>query len=130
MPEGDSYAHAARRVGAALSGATIEGVAGSAPAIRRWSARILDSRVTNVRSRGKRLLITLDSEITISSHLGMNGRVRVAPGNRRPGPESLLLQTATHHVVFNAARIDADKTTVIEAGLARLVCWTPTSNPT
>jgi endonuclease VIII len=120
MPEGDSYARAARRVEAALSGSTIEAVAGSAPAVRRWSAKILDSRVTDVRSRGKRLLITFDSGITISGHLGMNGRVRVAAGKGRPGPESLLLQTATHHVTFHAARIDADRTAVIEASLGRL----------
>ena len=120
MPEGDSYARAARRVEAALSEATIEVVAGSAPAIRRWSAKILDSRVTHVRARGKHLLITFDSGITISGHLGMNGRVRVGTGQRRPGPESLLLQTATHHVVFQAARIDADRTALIEAMLERL----------
>lgn len=120
MPEGDSYARAARRVQAALAGATIQAVAGSSPAVRRWSARILDSRVTNVRSYGKRLLVTLDSGITISGHLGMNGRVRVAAGNRRPGPESLLLQTANSHVTFHAARIDVDKTAVIEASLERL----------
>ena len=120
MPEGDSYARAARRVDAALSGATIEAVAGSAPAVRRWSAKILDSRVTDVRSYGKRLLITFDSGITISGHLGMNGRVRAAEGKRRPGPESLLLQTATHHVTFHAARIDVDRTAVIEVSLERL----------
>src|SRR5688572_26143308 len=120
MPEGDSYARAARLVGAVLSGSAIEAVAGSAPAIRRWSPRILDARVTAVRSQGKRLLIALDSGITISAHLGMNGRVRVGPGTRSPGPESLLLQTATHHVVFNAAKIEAGRTAVIEAGLRRL----------
>jgi endonuclease-8 len=120
MPEGDSYARAARRVGAALSGATIVGIAGSAPAIRRWSAKILDSRVTDVRSRGKRLLITFDCGITISGHLGMNGRVQVGAGVRRPGSESLLLQTSTHHVVFQGARVDADRAAVMEAKLARL----------
>ena len=120
MPEGDSYARAARRVGAALSGATIVGIAGSAPAVRRWSAKILDSRVTDVHSRGKRLLIRFDCGITISGHLGMNGRVQVGPGMRRPGPESLLLQTAAHYVVFQAARVDADRTAVIEARLERL----------
>ena len=120
MPEGDSYARTARRVGAALSEATIVGVAGSAPAVRRWSAKILDSRVTEVRSRGKRLLITFDCGVTISGHLGMNGRVQVGPGTRRPGPESLLLQRATDYVVFQAARIDADRTAVIEASLERL----------
>ena len=120
MPEGDTYARAARRVEEALSGAIIETVAGSAPAVRRWSGKILDSRVTEVRSRGKRLLITFDSGVTISGHLGMDGRVRAAPGLRSPGSESLLLQTATHHVVFHAARIDADRTAVIEAGLERL----------
>ena len=50
----------------------------------------------------------------------MSGRVQVALGQRRPGPESLLLQTATHNVVFHAARIEADRTAVIEAGLERL----------
>ena len=120
MPEGDSYARAARKVGAVLSGSVIEAVAGSAPAVRRWSARILGSRVTEVRSQGKRLLVTFDSGITISGHLGMNGRVWVRPGKRSPGPESLLLQTATHHVVFSAAKIEAGRTAVIEAGLRRL----------
>ena len=120
MPEGDSYARAARRVGSVLSGKTIETVAGSSPAIRRASAKILGARVTEVRSRGKRLLIELDTGITISSHLGMNGRVRVGPGRRSPFAETLLLQTATHHVVFNAARIEADRTAVIEARLGRL----------
>lgn len=120
MPEGDSYARAARRVGTALSGATIVGIAGSAPAVRRWSAKILDSRVTDVRSRGKRLLITFDCGVTISGHLGMNGRVQVGPGMRRPGPESLLLQTGGHYVVFQAAKVDADRAAVIEAKLERL----------
>ena len=120
MPEGDSYARAARRVGAALSGATIVGIAGSAPAVRRWSAKILDSRVSDVRSRGKRLLITFDCGVTISAHLGMNGRVQVGSGMRRPGPESLLLQTAANYVVFHAARVDADRPAVIEAKLERL----------
>lgn len=120
MPEGDSYARAARRVEAVLAGATIVGVAGSAPAVRRWSAKILDSRVAGVRSVGKRLLIAFDSGVTISGHLGMNGRVQVGAGVRRPGPESLLLQTAAHHVIFHGARVDADRAGVIEAGLERL----------
>ena len=120
MPEGDSYARAAARVGAVLSGQRIERVAGSAAATRRWSARIIEARVTGVRSRGKRLLITLDTGITISGHLGMNGRVRVGRGMREPGAESLLLQTSQHHVLFNAARIEAGRSAVIEAGLARL----------
>lgn len=120
MPEGDSYARAARRVDAVLSGETIDEVAGSSPTIRRWSDRILDSRVTGVRSVGKRLLIALDSGVTISTHLGMSGRVQVGTGRRRPGSETLLLQTASHHVVVSAARIDTDRTAVIEAGLRRL----------
>lgn len=120
MPEGDTYARAARRVEAALSGATIVGIAGSSPAVRRWSAKILDSRVTDVRSLGKRLLITFDSGVIISGHLGMNGRVLVGAGVRTPGPESLLLQTAERHVVFQAARVDADRAAVIEARLERL----------
>ena len=120
MPEGDSYARAASRVGAVLSGEEIELMAGSAPATRRWSDRIVGARATEVRSHGKRLLITLDTGITISGHLGMNGRVWVGRGRRDPGSESLLLQTAQYHVVFNAARIDADRSAAIEAGLARL----------
>ena len=120
MPEGDSYARAARRVGAALSGGTIIGIAGSSPAVRRWSAKILDSRVTDVRSLGKRLLIAFDCGVIISAHLGMNGRVQVGAGVRRPGSENLLLQTAAHHVVLRAARVDADRAAVIEAGLERL----------
>lgn len=120
MPEGDTYARAAARVGAVLSGQQIEAMAGSATAPRRWSARIIGARVTEVRSRGKRLLITFENGITISSHLGMNGRVRVGRGMRRPGSESLLLQTSGHHVVFDAARIEAGRSAVIEAALARL----------
>ena len=120
MPEGDSYARAAARVGAVLSGQQIEQMAGSAGATRRWSARIIGARVTEVRSRGKRLLITFDTGITISGHLGMNGRVRVGRGMREPGSESLLLQTSQHHVVFDAARIEAGRNAAIEAGLARL----------
>lgn len=120
MPEGDSYARAAARVGAVLLGQQIEAMAGSAAATRRWSARIIGARVTGVRSRGKRLLITFETGITISGHLGMNGRVRVGRGMREPGPESLLLQTSRHHVAFNAARIEAGRSAVIEVGLARL----------
>lgn len=120
MPEGDSYARAANKVGAVLSGEMIEGVGGSAPATSRWLARIIGARVIEVRSQGKRLLITLDTGITISGHLGMTGRIRVGRGTREPGPESLLLQTAHHHVVFDASRIDAHRSAVIEAGLTRL----------
>ena len=120
MPEGDSYARAAARVRAVLSGQRIDRLAGSAAAARRWSGRIIEARVTEVRSRGKRLLIRLDTGITISAHLGMNGRVRVGRGFREPGSESLLLQTSQHHVVFDAARIEAGRDAVIEAGLGRL----------
>ncbi len=101
MPEGDSYARAARQVGAVLSGEVIEGVAGSAPATRRWSDRILGARVTEVRSQGKRLLIALDTGITISGHLGMNGRVRVGRGPAESrARRACCCRPPDHHVVF------------------------------
>jgi endonuclease-8 len=120
MPEGDSYARAAIRVREVLADQSLTSVAGSSPAMRKWSGRILDATVSGVRTHGKRLLIDLDRGITISAHLGMNGRVQVFPGTRRPGSETLTLQTATHHVVFSAARVEVERTAVIDVGLERL----------
>jgi endonuclease-8 len=117
VPEGDSYVHAAHAARPVLLGEQVLTVAGSAPSVRRYSARILGSTVTAVRTHGKHLVIDLESGYSVHVHLAMNGTLRVRPaGPVRPGPARLLLATAQGVVTVSGTRdVEADRTPAIEA---------------
>jgi endonuclease VIII len=71
MPEGDTIHRAATRLKAVLEGQIIE------RAESRWlgptTKTLLGRTVNNVEARGKHLLINLDDDRAIHSHLGMTG---------------------------------------------------------
>lgn len=125
MPEGDSYTRAAARARPVLQDREVTGVEGSAPAVRRHSRVILGSRVTGVRTRGKHLLVDLDSGLTIHVHLGMPGQVRTGTGNNlaRKDRGALRLGVTTEAGslwVLAAPTVEVEPREEIERRLARL----------
>ena len=105
MPEGDTIHAAARRlqplVGQRLVRVTTQGL-----------VRAITGTVTAVAAHGKHLLIDLDDETRIRTHLGMPGRIRTyAPADAErllarvsPGDVSLVLATAAITAIWWRAR--------------------------
>lgn len=125
MPEGDSYTFAARRVRPLLAGRRVTGVEGSSPSVRRRSEAILDQVVASVRTRGKNLLIDLDSGMSVRIHLGMSGRVLTTPTGSVPsggrGATRLALTTDLGKVwVLGAPTVEVERRRVIDHALERL----------
>ncbi|MGI8947094.1 MAG: Fpg/Nei family DNA glycosylase [Ornithinimicrobium sp.] len=82
MPEGDAVWRTARRLHAALAGQVI---AHSALRVPRLATTDLSGRHTiEVVSRGKHLLHRIEGDLTLHSHLRMEGSWRVHRGNRLP----------------------------------------------
>lgn len=105
MPEGDTIHHAARRVGAALVGATIVSIETPQQRHRhdRWPERLAGRPVRRVDARGKHLLLRFEGDLTLHSHLRMRGAWRVyrrgQPWRRSPRRAWLVIRTAEHDVV-------------------------------
>lgn len=125
MPEGDSYAYAARRIIPILVGEPVTAVEGSSPAVRRRADAILGQTVESVRTRGKHLLIDLASGLSIHVHLGMSGRVLttrpegVPPGQR--GAVRLGLRSPRGAVwVAGAPTVEVGRRREIDASLHHL----------
>lgn len=98
MPEGDTIAYAARRIRPVLEGHVPDAI--EAPQRRhaadRWPERLSGRVVTEVRTHGKHLFIRFEGELTLHSHLRMNGWWGVYPPGRRwgrsPGRAWLILR--------------------------------------
>ena len=105
MPEGDSIHSAARRIRAVLVGKTIVSIETPQPrhAMDRWPERLAGRAVTRVDAHGKHLFIRFESDLTLHSHLRMNGWWGVYPHGRRWGRSPrrawLVIRTAEHEVV-------------------------------
>jgi endonuclease-8 len=86
VPEGDTVWLAARRLREALSGRTLTGSDFRVP--RLATVDLTGRRVTEVRSRGKHLLIRVADDLTLHTHFGMDGSWHLyRPGQRwRGGP--------------------------------------------
>ena len=86
MPEGDTIHRVARRMQAALGGR--EMVVAEAPNPRspvHTRAGELQGRVLErAEARGKHLFVHFSDDLALHSHLGMNGRWRIAADGRRP----------------------------------------------
>jgi endonuclease VIII len=80
MPEGDIVWYTARRLRDALAGRPLTGSDFRVP--RHATADLSGQTVTEVVSRGKHLLIRTDANLTVHTHLKMEGFWRVTP----PGP--------------------------------------------
>ena len=108
MPEGDTIHHAARRVGAVLSGHVPDGIETPHPRFGRdrWPERLAGRRVEAVDAVGKHLLLRFEGGLVIHSHLRMTGTWRVLrSGHRWPrSPRSawLVIRRGEEEVVqFN-----------------------------
>jgi len=107
MPEGDVIHYHANRLAPVLVGRVLERVT------TQGLARAITGRtVTAVTAHGKHLIVDLDDDTRIRTHLGMNGRVRLygrEEGDARiaqmsPGRASLVLVTAETVTVWVTAK--------------------------
>ncbi|MFE9571520.1 Fpg/Nei family DNA glycosylase [Streptomyces sp. NPDC006692] len=102
MPEGDTVYQAARRLHAALAGRVLTR---SDLRVPRFATADLTGRsVLDVTPRGKHLLTRIEGELTLHSHLRMDGSWRIyEPGERwRGGPAHqirAILANAEHTAV-------------------------------
>lgn len=88
MAEGDVIHRYARRMRASLVGQEISEATSPDPRaeLRRASPKLVGATPTGVEARGKHLLIHFDNELSIHSHMGMNGSWHLYPvtAGRRP----------------------------------------------
>lgn len=124
MPEGDTYAQAARRLRSALVGRRLVAVDGVA-AIRARADRIVGADVEAVRTHGKHLLIDLSTGLTIHTWLGMPGRWRLyrseAAWHEDPGAARVVLDTGEAVAVcFAAPTVEVDRRRVLDHRLRHL----------
>lgn len=109
MPEGDTVWWTARRLHAALAGRRL--VAASLRVPQHATADLAGRMVYEVRSRGKHLLTRLEPDLTLHTHLGMDGSWRLRrPDARWPSarePVRAILQTeGTLAIGRRLARVD------------------------
>src|SRR5258708_37550657 len=82
MPEGDVVWRTARQLHDALAGRVL---VRSDFRVPRFATTDLTGRtVTEVLSRGKHLLIRVDGDITVHTHLRMDGSWRIGPASEYP----------------------------------------------
>ena len=110
MPEGDSIAQAARML-SPLVGARLVYVGGSHRTVRSYGSRLRGRRVERVRAVGKHLLIEVQRDWTIRTHMGMTGSWHLyrpdEAWRRSPGKARVTLATEDHIAVcFSAPTVD------------------------
>jgi endonuclease VIII len=89
MPEGDTVWLTARRLRAALAGRTLTAAELRVP--KHATADLTARAVREVVSRGKHLLIRIEPDLTLHTHLGMEGSWRIAPaGTPWPGTRTAV----------------------------------------
>lgn len=86
MPEGDTIHRAARRINAALAGKRLELADAPNPRspLHLSATELQDQTLIEAEARGKHLLVHFDGGAVVHSHLGMNGRWRVAADGQLP----------------------------------------------
>lgn len=104
MPEGDTLYKAAAGVRPVLVGRAILAASSSdRTTVEPIDAASLVGRtVTEVAARGKHLMISLDDERVVHSHLGMTGSWHVYPRDeawRKPASQAALVMETDHHAV-------------------------------
>jgi endonuclease-8 len=110
MPEGDTIWLTAARLHDALAGARLVRFDLRVP--RYAAADLTGSIVREVVARGKHLLMRIEPDVTLHSHLGMDGSWRLRPtGGRVPGPRAagvraVLMTDAWLAVGSDLARVD------------------------
>lgn len=120
MPEGDTVWRTARVLHDALSGRHLVRAELRVP--RHATADLTGRTVREVASRGKHLLARIEPDLTLHTHLGMEGSWRVLPaGSRWPSPRApvraVLAVDEAIAVGRQLARVDllrtADENTVV-----------------
>jgi endonuclease VIII len=105
VPEGDTIHYAAKRLRAVLPGRAIESIETPQPrhALDRWPERLAGRAVRAVDAHGKHLFVRFDGDLTLHSHLRMNGSWGVYERGRRwhrsPRRAWLVIRTPEHEVV-------------------------------
>lgn len=125
MPEGDTLARTAGVLRRALLGDVVRSASGRPGGAQL--ERIVGSRVADVSTQGKHLLIHLDGGLTLHTHLGMKGswhRYRPGEAWRRPRARAVaVLETEGSVVVcFDAPVVELleRRALPLHPGLARL----------
>src|SRR5262245_44151918 len=113
MPEGDTVWLTARRLHAALAGHELTRAELRVP--QHATADLSGRTVIAVIPRGKHLLARLDPDLTVHTHLGMEGSWWINPaGGRWPGErEPVRVALATSDVIAigrKLARVDLVRT--------------------
>lgn len=110
MPEGDTVWLTARRMHEALAGTTLTRFDLRVP--RHATADLRGHLVREVAPRGKHLLVRVDPELTLHSHLGMDGSWRLSrnkgqvPGVRADHVRAVIANDAWLAVGSELARLD------------------------
>jgi endonuclease VIII len=112
MPEGDNVWQTARRL-SALTGEVLTSSDFRVPSLA--TTDLAGRQVIETLSRGKHLLTRLENDVTIHSHLKMEGRWDVQPAGsrwRRPAHEArAVLVTDSHEAIGFSVLLDVVPTT-------------------
>ncbi|PZG14137.1 DNA-formamidopyrimidine glycosylase family protein [Nonomuraea aridisoli] len=84
MPEGDAVYRTAARLRGALDGRVLTRSDFRVP--RHATADLTGRAVITTISRGKHLLTRVEGDLTVHTHLRMDGSWRITPAGRRPAP--------------------------------------------
>ena len=126
MPEGDTIHYAASRIRPVLEGHVPDELATPHPRFDRdrWPERLAGRAVRSVDAYGKHLFLRFEGELTIHSHLRMNGSWRVLDADRRPSRAAwLVIRREGRQVVqFNGPVLElmTDSRTRLDQRLAGL----------
>ncbi|GAB3983502.1 Fpg/Nei family DNA glycosylase [Actinoallomurus acanthiterrae] len=112
MPEGDVVWAAAKRLHEALAGRVLTRSDFRVP---RYATTDLTGRsVLEVVSRGKHLLIRVDGDVTVHTHLRMEGAWRIRPAGTRPPRDHrlrlVLANTEWQALGFSLGMVDVVRT--------------------
>ena len=124
MPEGDTIYQAAKRLDKALTGQVLTSSDFRIPSLA--TSDISGTTVTGTVSRGKHLLTRFDNELSLRTHLKMDGIWQVDPGLTvaQPGHTArVVLRTATTEAVGFQVMLDL-------SAPAPRTTWSATSAPT
>ncbi len=110
MPEGPEVRREADQIGAVLSGQQLQRVEFGLPKLKRFAATLQHSRVSEVTSRGKAMLVFFDNGLTLFSHNQLYGKWVVCRRGKAP-PTRRSLRVALHTeensaLLYSASNID------------------------
>jgi endonuclease-8 len=113
VPEGDVVWRAARQLHDALAGRVLTRTDIRVP--RYATTNLIGRSVTEARSRGKHLLIRVDGDITVHTHLRMDGSWRIRPAGG-PVPASHRIRIILANEAWQAAGYQLGIVEVLRTG--------------